>query len=295
MKYISLGHLVLDERTVRDVEWEFSLDGQVTRTLEGTIPEWNYSSTVGVSCMVTVDLDEVRRTLEVANDLQLAWLLVAKCKPSPVAIPSHPIPLVDGRQEISLTLMPGSISGQLDLELLLTVASPSKFQIKSFAPNKIGQTVFRASSKLILEGNAGQLPLLPVSFAEHGIPHSESSLWWLRFLTRDLEESANSSLWLWLNTDNPEMEPLIEQSDTSGSLIWLQFLQVDFIRQLLSEALRHPDLDTSNTYPDGSLGELLSGVVKLVGTSIKSVQAEHQDDPGRVEAKLQALVNGARL
>lgn len=91
------------------------------------------------------------------------------------------------------------------------------------------------------------------------------------------------------------MEPLIEQSDTTSSLIWLQFLQIDFVRQLLCEAIRHPDLDTSITYPDGSLGELLTGVVKLVGPSIQSVQAEHQDDPGRVEAKLQAVVNGARL
>lgn len=295
MKYISLGHLVLDDEHVRDLTWHISLDDHVTRPVDNTLTEWNYYSEVGISCTLTIELDKIRRTLEIANDLQLSWFIIAKCRPSPVAISSQPFPIMDGRQEISLILPAGSVSGQLDLEISLAVTAPSKFRIDGFAPNKVGQTVFRAKSQLILEGEAGQLPLLPVSFSEHGISHPESSLWWLRFLTRELEESANSALWLWINTDNPEIEPLMEQSDSISSLIWLQFLQIDFVRQLLSEALHNTDLDTSTTYPDGSLGELLSGVVKLVGTSIADVRAEHREDPGRVEAKLQAIVNGAKL
>lgn len=294
MKYISLGHLTLSDENVSDIEWHVSLDGQIVNPVDDALTEWNYFSNIGLSCVLTVELDQVRRTLEIANDLQLSWFMVTSCRPSPVAITSQPFPLIDGRQEISLTLPPGSVSGQLSIELMLTVSSPSKFEIEGFAPKKVGQTVYRTTKKLSLEGEGGQLPLLPVSFREQNIPHADSSLWWLRILTKELDESANSALWLWINTDNVEMEPLIDQIDGPSSQLWLKFLQLDFVRQLLSEGLRNHDLDTNLTYPDGSLGELLAGVVKLVGASIEDVRADYGDDPGRVEAKLQAIVNGVQ-
>lgn len=292
MKNVSYGHLTLNDSVVHNISWDYYLDGQSVAPQDDGLENWNHLSTVGVSCTVTVELEEIRRTLEIANDLVLSWQIVAKCKPSPIAIASQSIAIVSGRQEISLTLPPGSISGQLSLELSLIVSVPSKFKVAGFAPNTVGQTVYRTQTKLILEGTAGQLPLLPVSFAEHGVPHASTSLWWLRFLSRDLDESANSSLWLWLNTDNPELEPLIEQSEPMIGSLWLKFLKVDFVRQLLTEALRNPELDLGYSYPEGSLGEMLSGVVRLVGASKSDVRAEYDDDPGRVEAKLQALVNG---
>lgn len=293
MKYVSLGHLALSHGVVHDLDWQFSVDHQVVRPKDEALDEWNHFSTVGVTCALTLDIDEVRRELEIANDLKLSWFIIAKCKPSPVAISSHAHPLVDGRQEISLNLPPGSVSGQLDLEISLAVTAPSKIHVANFAPSKVGQAVYRSKSRLILEGTAGQLPFLPVSFAEQGVPHSSSSLWWLRFLTRDLEESANSALWMWINTDNSELEPLLEQTDSVNSLLWLKFLKVDFMRQLLLEAIRNPDLDTDTSYSEGSLGELLTGVVRLVGSSIQDVRSDYRDDPGYVEAKLQAIVNGA--
>lgn len=292
MRYVSLGHLALNDDSVRDIDWQFALNHQVSRPIDETLAEWNHFSAVGVTCALTVNIDEVRRSLEIANDLVLSWFLVVKCRPSPVALSSQPHPLVDGRQEISLLLPAGSVSGQLHLEISLIVTEPSKIYVDNFAPSKVGQTVFRSKTRLILEGEGGQLPFLPVSFSDQGIPHSESSLWWLRFLTRELDESANSALWLWINTDNPELEPLLQQSDNLNSLLWLKFLKIDFMRQLLSEALRNNDLDTKITYPEDSLGEMLSGLVRLVGSSIQDVTAEYEDDPGRVEAKLQAIVNG---
>lgn len=293
MNYVSLGHLSLNEDTVHDIEWQFSLDHQITRPVDGALAEWNHFSTVGVTCALTVDLDEIRRPLEIANDLILSWFLVTKCRPSPVALSSQPHPLLDGRQEVSMILPPGSISGQLDIELSLVVTQPSKFKVDNFSPSKVGQTVFRTKTRLILEGEGSQLPFLPVSFSELGIRHAESSLWWLKFMTRELDESANSALWLWINTDNPELEPLLEQSDTINSQLWLKFLKVDFMRQLLSEALRNPDLDTNRSYPEGSLGEMLANIVRLLGPSVHEVSAEYSDEPGRVEAQLQAIVNGA--
>jgi hypothetical protein len=73
----------------------------------------------------------------------------------------------------------------------------------------------------------------------------------------------------------------------------MQVLKMDFIRQLLREALAHPDLDPAHDYPEGSLGALLLGVVRLIGSSVNEVQSKYADDPGRVEAELQGVVIGS--
>ena len=98
---------------------------------------------------------------------------------------------------------------------------------------------------------------------------------------------------MWLNTDNPQLQPLIDHVDSEAGDLWMQVLKMDFIRQLLREALSHADLDESHDYPEGSLGALLLGVVKLVGSSLKEVRSKYSDDPGRVEADLQGVVNGS--
>lgn len=83
---------------------------------------------------------------------------------------------------------------------------------------------------------------------------------------------------------------MLDDPDASESKVWLQFLEVDFLRQLLREALSHDELSLSVEYPEGSLGAVLSGVVRLLGESIEFVQSRYTDDPGRVEAELQSRV-----
>lgn len=292
MRTISVGHLVVEDGAIESPEWEYAVNGQITKLSGNTLPDWNYFSDLDVSCVVTVDLSALRQELHISQDLVLAWVLIARSTSSPVITTSKPLPVIQGAQEVAVTVPASTLGGVLVLELEMGVLSPSKTTAADFAPSQVGHTVYRSSSRIVLEGDAGQLPILPVSFADQGITNPKSSLWWLRVLSKDLHDPAGATLWMWLNTDNPQLRPLIDHTDSETGDVWMQVLKMDFVRQLLREALSHPDLDESHNYPEGSLGALLLGVVKLVGTSVDAVRSKYSDDAGRVEADLQGIVNG---
>lgn len=293
MRTISVGHLVVEDGIIESPEWEYAVNGQVTKLLGNTLPDWNYFSDLDVSCVVTVDLSVLQQELHIPPDLVLAWVLIARSTSSPVITSSKPLPVIQGAQEVAITVPASTLGGALVLELEMGVLSPSKTATAEFAPSQVGHTVYQTSSRIVLEGDAGQLPILPVSFADHGITNPKSSLWWLRVLSKDLHDPAGATLWMWLNTDNPHLRPLIDHTDSETGDVWMQVLKMDFVRQLLREALGHPDLDESQEYPEGSLGALLLGVVKLVGASVDAVRSKYSDDAGRVEAELQGIVNGS--
>lgn len=291
MRSISVGHLVVEDGTIDSPEWEYAVNGQVTKLSGNTLADWNYFSDLDVSCSMNVNLSTIEQELHIAPDLVLAWVLTARSTSSPVVTASKPYPVIQGTQEVAITVPASILGGTLVLELEMGVLTPSKIAAVDFAPSKVGHTVYRTSTRILLEGDAGQLPILPVSFRDHGIINPRSSLWWLRVLSRDLHDPAGASLWMWLNTDNPHLRPLIDHTDSESGDVWMQVLKMDFVRQLLREALSQPDLDESNDYPEGSLGALLLGVIKLVGTSVAAVRSKYGDDAGRVEAELQGIVN----
>lgn len=292
MRTVSVGHLVLEEGMVEDPRWEFSINGTAAKLEEGRILDWNYFSDIRVVCTVELDLGVVRRHLEADEDLGLAWVIVARSSASALITTSSPLDVCGGVQEVTMDI-PGSVlGGTLSVGLQMGVSAPSDSG-STFAPSRAGHMVYQRSTQVILEGDAGQLPVLPVSFSDHGIPNPSSSLWWLRLLSRDLQDQANAALWMWINTDNPELEPLVTQRDSEANDVWMRVLRIDFVRQLLREAVAHPDLEDISDYPDGSLGALLLGVTKLVGASLDEVRSRYADDPGRVEADLQGAVNGS--
>jgi len=293
MRTVSLGHLVLEDGVIEKPEWQYAVNGQITELSDGALPDWNYFSDLVASCSVTVNLELVRDELKIPDDVVLGWVLVARSSASPIITTSPPQAVIDGIQEVSLLVPASAVGGTMTLELEMALLAPSAAQPAPFAPSKVGHTVYRHSSKLILEGDAGQLPILPVSFRDHGIKNPAASLWWLRLLSKDLHDTVGATLWMWLNTDNPQLRPLIDHTESDTGEVWMQVLKMDFIRQLLREALAHSDLDPEHDYPEGSLGALLLGVVRLIGNSVNEVRSKYADDPGRVEAELQGVVIGS--
>lgn len=47
-------------------------------------------------------------------------------------------------------------------------------------------------------------------------------------MSQDLDGSASGSIWVWLNTDNPVMNALIEKTASETSLLWLKIFEARF-------------------------------------------------------------------
>lgn len=292
MRKVSVGHLVLDEGLVEVADWTYFVEGKAALASTEALDDWNYFSDLRVSCLVSLNLPAIQEALGIPNDQELAWVLVARSTSTPLITAASPCAVKDGVQEVSVEIPSSGLGGVLTVELEMGLPLPSSGALRPFAPSRCGHTVFRVSSQIVLEGDAGQLPILPVSFKNHGIKNPGASWWWLRLLSGHLFDSANSALWMWLNTDNDSLRVLIEQPDSEAGKLWMRFLKVDFVRQLLREALTHPELSDDEEYPEGSLGALFMGVIKLVGSSVKEVRSRYSEDGGLVEANLQGAVQG---
>jgi hypothetical protein len=290
LRGVSFGHLTLPIDEVSALSWDVSVGETPLADGAALAEDWTYYDDIYIKCSYAMNLADALLRLRLPPDASLGAVIIARSSGTPLITTSEVMEIRGGRQQVYLTLQADQITGTLTLEFQISVLGIGHAVESPFAPKRLGNTVFRVDRKIVLEGTAPRLPMLPVSFAEHGIAGAGSSLWWLRLTTRDLAASASAAIWLWLNADNPLISRMLEESDSPESEAWLRFLQVDFMRQLLREALGSEELSLQTDYPEESLGYVLSSVVRLLGESLDQVQQRYSEDPGRVEAELQSKV-----
>ncbi|WP_422934344.1 hypothetical protein [Sinomonas sp. P47F7] len=290
MRSVTLGHLVADESQVTDIGWRLFIDGEEI-TIDQEHPSWNYYQHLFVSCSVKLDLAKLRHELHLDPEVTLAWRLSARSSGCPLILAGRAFPVDDGNQDVHLEVPGDAVRGTVKLELALVVDHGVVTPGHPFAPHRPGHLIFTTEHLIRLEEEGNQVPILPVSFREQGVKGSSGALWWLNVINRDLEAPVNSALWLWLNTDNPRIQSLLRSPDEEVNLSWTDFLGIDFSRQLLREAMQAEDLSLEISYPEGSLGETLSSIVRLLSDSTEKLRAAYREDAGRVEAELQSLTS----
>ncbi len=290
MRGVSFGHLTLPIEEVSALSWDISVGETPLSAGETLAEDWTYYDDIFIKCSFNLKLEDALLRLRLPQDARLGAVIIARSSGTPLITTSEVIDVRGTRQQVYLTLPGNQVAGTLALEFQISVLATGHGVESSIAPKRIGNTVFRSDRRIVLEGTAPRLPMLPVSFAEHGIASSSASLWWLRLTTRDLAASASAAIWLWLNADNPFISKMLEDPQPSESDAWLRFLQVDFMRQLLREAISSDELSLQTDYPEESLGYVLSSVVRLLGESLDQVRQRYREDPGRVEAELQSKV-----
>lgn len=292
MQAISFGYLTLPIEEVSTLAWEISVGDSPLADGQPAAEDWTYYDDILIKCSFELELEQALDRLRLPASAVLGAVLVARSSGTPLIIASDVCRLRGRRQHIYLTVPGTQVSGALSLEFQISLLNPGSTRESPLAPKRLGNTVFRVERKILLEGIAPRLPMLPVSFADHGIVGSDKSLWWLRLTTRDLSASASSAIWLWLNVDNAFIMQLLENWENPESAAWLRFLEIDFMRQLLREALGNDELSLEVPYAEESLGYVLSSLVRLLGNSLEQLRLRYQEDPGRVEAELQAKVGG---
>ncbi|WP_311214492.1 MULTISPECIES: hypothetical protein [unclassified Arthrobacter] len=284
--------MTLPIHEISHLSWDIMIADVQLGEYEVLAKDWTYYDDIYVKCSFDLNLENVRATLGLGHAASLGAAIIARSTATPLVMVSEVCGVRAGRQQIYLTIPGDQISGTLSLEFQLSLIEPNGQAASPFAPKRLGNTVFRVERKIVLEGSAPRLPMLPVSFAEHGFSSSSKSLWWLRLTSHDLMTNASAAIWLWLNSDNDNIKHMLQDSESQEAGAWLRFLELDFIRQLFREALTSEELSLDMDYPEESLGHVLSSVVRLVGGSLDQVQQRYREDPGRVEAELQSKVGG---
>lgn len=283
----SVSHLTIPPELAPTLEWNIAVNGEYLDPDDTMVKDWQYFLDLDISVHGRCDVDAVLEAVGLPPTAILRFVLTARSS-APGVIASQPVRL---RDEFAAGLhVPGSmLGGTLELTgVIATDVVPDGAE--PLAPRRQGHWLYRTSRRLTLEGDAPRLPLLPVSFEDQGIEDASHSLWWLNILDHELERPTNDCLWLWVNTDSPVIQKMLEKPSDPTSRVWSKVLQLDFVRELLNLAMGEDHLDLDITYPEGSLGSTLAGVVRLLSTSLEDLRLRHQSDPGRLEAELQGKV-----
>jgi hypothetical protein len=281
---VSLGFLRPDPSRVTAHDPDVTYGHGIAMT-QGRAAEWDYSAPVRVEWRVAVNLAGVIADCGLGDAARIAAVVSWHSTWTNLRGAGDVIIVVDGENTLGLEI-PGEVAGgTLNLTMTVTLGDPGR-EPHALAPRRAGSPLWSQHSAVILEGAAARMPVMAVDFAETGRGRKNGV--WLLECGRDLTASVTGALLVYLNTDHPEVQRLLEQPADPASRELARFIAYDVIRQLTLRALLHDELDERQHYDEGTLGDLFIGILRthLPGRTLDQLRAEFEDDPGEIEAEL---------
>jgi hypothetical protein len=132
---------------------------------------------------------------------------------------------------------------------------------------------------------------MPVAFDQAGIAGGRNGAWALVLESVDLTASGPGSLLLYLNTSHERIRGLLGGDFSEAQSKELKdTIHYDVTRQLVTLALRHDELDEGEEFEEGTLGDLLIGILRrhFPDRDLKTLRGDYETSPGELEAELQA-------
>jgi hypothetical protein len=142
-----------------------------------------------------------------------------------------------------------------------------------------------------LEGAASRFPVTALDFA--AVPRlPDDGAWALEWNVEDLDAPALAGLRLVVNAGDERLVAALRSgSSDPRSAVIRSFVMFDVAKTLVHGALRsEPFLANPESFEEGSVGRMLFELLALCWPNIplKALAARSREDPGRVEAELQA-------
>lgn len=145
------------------------------------------------------------------------------------------------------------------------------------------------TTTLVLEGDVSRFPTESVSFKAMGY---DSALWTLRHDLSEPDEPFASAVRLFINSDHPSSDALVDSNHTSHKLLQ-SALEVDVVRQLVwAAAQQRDDFQQSTTWSEGSTGAALETLAAShFQRSLDDLISLTQQDQSAFERLLQSRLN----
>lgn len=282
---IARGHRTLPQAAVQVDSWLIASGTLTPEESPELLDNWAPTSDIEVAIQFQLDWAEGYRHLRLHPSAHLA--AVASWRSTGVLWngASDPKRVISDSTHVDL-LVPGHLVGSdLRVTLDLVVLEPGLTVPQRHAPVEPGAIVWRESRRVVLEGDASQLPVEAHDFAQVGL--AASAVWYLEVLHRELEAPAGSALRLWLNTANPAAAAMLDRNSPGRDNL-RRVVTAEVARQMTTIAIQIEELDISHTYPEGSLGATLVPYVTALGTSPELLRGQLRDAPTALESRIQS-------
>lgn len=247
------------------------------------LPDWDYGTVLHLRRPMRLDGLQARLACGLPNDAELSLTVVWSAANSSLrgrawqaAVPAEP--------NVELTIdfeLPGDeLGGRLDLDTTLTLRGRGPSQASPAAPSRPGSVLWRDVRSVMLQGDAVLFPLSVVDF-EH-LPYPTGAAWHLE-LAVDLESQALGSILLLANKRREVVTTALENAadPTDVDRMVLSTVRNDVVRSLVERALVDDEFSLDADYEAGSVGALLTAVVRntFPNRTLEALRRDRDHEP----------------
>lgn len=285
---VSYGFLRPQASRVAAGPWRVVSAGSAEADDPVFLADWDYNTNLTINRSLDVDVTGLLQDCGLTGDSDIIALITWHATGTGIRGTSEPTRLADGTTSLPLELPGELLGGRLNLETRIVACNP--LGEHPLRPKRKGSTLWNDVTRIALEGAGMRFPVMPVPFDKTGIAGGRKGAWALEIETADLSASGAGSMRLFLNSSHPAVQQLLEAPENPLAQRLQQFIHYDIARQIIVRALQHEDLDESQPYEAGTLGELM---LTLIGRlfpdrAIPSLRGDYRTSPGELEAELQA-------
>ena len=290
MSVISRGYLTISDDLVRMEPVTVEVGGSATDMGPGAhLDDWSYYLPFTVRTSIRINAAEARTAMLLPAAARFCALLRWTAGGTSLRGGSAVVELDEDEIALEVEIEEGQIRRRLEVTCTIVLRETPEGALEAIAPRGAGTLLWETNVAIDLEGVAPRLPVVAIPFSTQG-PKLTGAMWWLQIPDDgvDLDSAADSTLWMWLNTENPVIAALLDNASGEVSSSVAEFMCLDLQRQMVELALRIDDLDPSHEYPPGSLGEQLLVSVLAVAEDLDSLRSLQQSSPGDFEVRIQA-------
>jgi hypothetical protein len=258
----ALPHRVATDDHVRPGAW-FLVDQDEQRPMPTWLVDWDCSTTVVARRQIELDGNGIRDEVGLPASTRLlaaaTWRVTHSLLNGMVRA-AAPTTLADGSRVVDLEIRLSGLDlgPALELETVLLLADTRSHQGDPVAWRR-ASVLWKDRRKLRLMGDESQFPMAITSFPAQGLDDGAP---WLLIVGQNLEAPAMGQIQLLINERFSTVTAAVQGTSTpSGSAI-RSTLKVDVGRTLVERALSDDELLTHDDWPDDSLGQVLSSIVR---------------------------------
>ena len=211
-------------------------------TLGASALAWDYSTTVGLNRTVEVDVAGVLSDCQLTSDAGLVlcvrvWTTRSQLRSLVVRHPVVELGPAPVRCNLAADVDGQGLGGTLQVQTSLELGSATTGD-HPFSPRRQGTVLWADTVAVPLEGNAGLLPVSPVSFTDHPrLP--DAAAWYVSLDFGDWSAAAMGALLVLVNTDLSAVSDALAavDDDATANVLW-SALGVDIVVDVLSKAMQ---------------------------------------------------------
>jgi len=263
--------------------------------LPPALPDWDYGTVLALRRAVSVDGLRARRLTGLAHDAELDLSVQWYATTSALRGRAWraPVPCTDGTDiTIEFDLLGTDLGGTLELVTTLTLRSTTP-DASPAAPTRPGSILWSDRHQVVLQGDNALFPIARADF--HDLPYPTGAGWYLH-IDHALDAAALGSILLLVNTHHDIVMQALEAAaaPTEADRRVLSTLRTDVLRVLVEYALTHEDFTDDVEYPPGTLGALLTHVLRNAYPPVFTLDAlrrERRTSPALFSSRIQDITD----